>query len=65
MPSLAAFAAAFAASSMNAIPPNLANITYLTEAAQQQGAVCLDGSPSAYYIRHEAEAKKFYVRPRQ
>jgi hypothetical protein len=42
-------------------PPNTAFIVYLTDAAASQGAVCLDGSPAAYYIRKEAEKEKFYI----
>ena len=45
----------------NAIPPNIANLTLLTESAKQFGAVSLDGSPAAVYVRYEAETTKFYV----
>ena len=30
----------------SAIPANIANITFLTDAAAKSGAVCLDGSPA-------------------
>ena len=44
-----------------AVPPNIANLTLLTDAANQWGAVSLDGSPAAAYVRYEAETTKFYV----
>jgi hypothetical protein len=43
------------------VPPNIANLTLLTDAATQFGAVSLDGSPAAVYVRYEAETTKFYV----
>ncbi len=58
--SLVALAAGLAVASA-AVPPNIANITRLFDAATNQGAVCLDGSPPAYYIRYEAETTKFYI----
>jgi hypothetical protein len=42
-------------------PPNIANLTLLTDAANNFGAVSLDGSPAAVYVRYEAETTKFYV----
>lgn len=42
----------------NAVPPNMANITFLDTSA---GNVCLDGSAPAYYYRQEAETKKVYL----
>jgi hypothetical protein len=38
-----------------------AQIVYLTAEAAATGAVCLDGSPAAYYFRAEAESTKFYI----
>lgn len=55
----AACAAAVAASS--APPPNVGKIFYLTDAAKNQGAVCLDGSPAAYYYAPGIESTKFYI----
>ena len=43
------------------VPPNIANLTLLTDAANNFGAVSLDGSPAAIYVRYEAETTKFYV----
>lgn len=37
------------------------NLTLLTDAALTEGAVCLDGSPAAYYWHEGAEANKFYI----
>jgi len=45
----------------HAVPPNIANLTLLTDAANNFGAVSLDGSPAAIYVRYEAETTKFYV----
>ena len=45
----------------NGVPPNIANLTLLTDAANNFGAVSLDGSPAAIYVRYEAETTKFYV----
>jgi hypothetical protein len=42
----------------SAIPPNIANITFLDTST---GNVCLDGSAPAYYYRQEAETKKVYL----
>jgi hypothetical protein len=73
MPTLSSIAAAAATAALagssvavagrsDAIPANIANITFLTDAAAKSGAVCLDGSPAAFYFRQEAETQKFYVR---
>jgi hypothetical protein len=47
-----------AAASVSAVPPNVGNISFLSTAG---GAVCLDGSPAAYYVRYEAERQKIFV----
>ena len=47
---LAATAAAFAAPRGDR-PPNLAKAVFLTAAAENEGAVCLDGSPQSYWIQ--------------
>jgi O-palmitoleoyl-L-serine hydrolase len=49
------------AAATNVVPPNNATLVLLEDAAKSLGAVCLDGSPAAYYIRKEAETTKFYV----
>ena len=35
---------------VNLVPSNIAHLTKLTKFAQNNGAICLDGSPGAYYI---------------
>lgn len=52
---------ASAAVAAAAVPPNVANLTLLTDAAKNQGAVCLDGSPAAFYLRPEVETQKFFI----
>ena len=37
------------------------NLTLLTDAALNEGAVCLDGSPAAFYWHSGAETEKFYI----
>jgi hypothetical protein len=51
-----------AAGVVNAGDP-LADLVLLTKAAQQDGAVCLDGSPGAYYIQrgNGTGVNKWYV----
>lgn len=44
-----------------ALPNQIFNITYLTAAAAREGAVCLDGSPAAYYFFKGAKASSFYL----
>lgn len=39
----------------------VANITFLRDAAAATGAVCLDGSPPAFYFAPGPEATKFYI----
>ncbi len=39
-------------------PPAVWDLVLLTEAAQNEGAVSIDGSPAAYYISRGAEANK-------
>ena len=58
---LGAAASAGVAPSPSPYPPTLFNITLLTDAAQQDGAVCLDGSPPAIYVSRGTEAGKFFV----
>jgi len=42
-------------------PGDTYNVTFLTTEAVADGAVCLDGSPSAYYYNEGAETSKFYI----
>ena len=42
-------------------PPQIFDITYLTAAAANEGAVCLDGSPAAFYFFRGAKASSFYL----
>ena len=57
--SLAALAALAAAAAAPPAPPFV--LTTLPDAARESGAVCLDGSPAAFYLRKGAEASKFYI----
>lgn len=38
-----------------------AQLVLLTQAATADGAVCLDGSPAAYYIYRGAETQKWII----
>ena len=38
-----------------------AQLVLLTQAAADDGAVCLDGSPAAYYIYRGAETQKWII----
>eukprot|EP01084_Bolivina_argentea_P181765 313878_1 len=40
-------------------PTNIGKSVLLTEAAQKNGAVCLDGSPGNYYFAPGSETKKY------
>ena len=42
-------------------PPSVGTITFLRDAARSEGAVCLDGSPSAYYTAPGTEEGKVYI----
>ena len=41
--------------------PQVFELTLLTDAAKNDGAVSLDGSPGAFYFYEGAEKKKFYI----
>lgn len=41
--------------------PQVAELVLLSQAATEEGAVCLDGSPSAYYIYRGAETRKWII----
>lgn len=41
--------------------PEVAELVLLTQAASEDGAVCLDGSPAAYYIYRGAESRKWII----
>ena len=45
----------------SAAKPAVATLALLTDAAQRDGAVCLDGSPAARYIVRGAEPRKWLV----
>ncbi len=57
---LLSFGAA-AASLASSFPPQIFQRTLLTEEAATQGAVCLDGSPAAFYFYQGTEPTKFYL----
>lgn len=59
--SFAGLAAASLASARTSLPPQVFLRTLLTEEAASQGAVCLDGSPAAFYFFQGAEPTKFYL----
>lgn len=42
-------------------PPPPVKLVLLEEAAKSRGAVCLDGSPGAIYLRPGAETKKWHI----
>ena len=44
-----------------AAPNQIWNLTLLENEAAALGAVCLDGSPGAYYLTKGAESAKFYL----
>ncbi len=48
---------------VGAIPPNIANISLLTGYVASYGAMALDGTPAAIYVRVEpgGEPNKFYI----
>ena len=56
---LAARAASCGAAAARDPPPFV--LTLLPDAARDQGAVCLDGSPGSFYYRAGAELTKFYI----
>jgi hypothetical protein len=41
--------------------PQVFDLNLLTDAAKNDGAVSLDGSPGAYYFFQGAETKKWYI----
>jgi hypothetical protein len=42
-------------------PAPVSELVLMTEAAQRDGAVCLDGSPGGYYFREGAVKDKFVI----
>lgn len=42
-------------------PPQVFSLTLLTDAANNDGAVSLDGSPGAYYYFKGGETRKWYI----
>ena len=47
--------------SVGGTPAQTFNLTLLSDAATSEGAVCLDGSPAAFYWSPGAETTKFYL----
>jgi hypothetical protein len=58
---LATASGSAAAAAAASAPTQVFHVTFLTEAAARDGAVCLDGSPAAYYFFQGAKSTSYYI----